>query len=122
MIVIASTLLAATNANAISEAYRRQLQREGTTQMDELNHKLPVVKKGAKHYTNDIYDVVVDAKGNVLTINGFKPKAKKRMDATLTQYKSAMGILFTVSKQTNGALTVSYTDTKTGDGGDLDAQ
>lgn len=62
-------------AHAISEAYRKQLQREHKTQLSDVDdaNRAPE-DRSTKKFTGGIYEVITDNQCHVKTINGFAPK------------------------------------------------
>ncbi|MJS61834.1 hypothetical protein DOC35_19315 [Salmonella enterica subsp. enterica] len=61
-------------AHAISEAYRKQLQREHKTQVSEIAE---VEAANTKKFTggeNGMYEIITDKQCHIKTINGFAPK------------------------------------------------
>ena len=65
-------------AHAISEAYRKQLQREHKTQQSEIaDTEAAIASAHTKTFTggdNNMFEVVTDEHCHVKTINGFPPK------------------------------------------------
>ena len=73
---------AASPAHAISEAYRKQLQREHKTQLSDVDdeNRAPEDRKG-KTFTggdNNMFEVITDSQCKVMRINGFAPKRFER--------------------------------------------
>lgn len=102
--ILAAVALTATNANAISEGYRKQLEREQKTQLQEA-HAANSAFPGLRTYTggaNGMYLIEADKNCVIKTVNGFPPKPAKRIDDTLTAYPSAIGTTFLAFKTAKG--------------------
>lgn len=72
-------IVAATSpAHAISEAYRKQLEREHKTQLSDIDdeNRAPIDRKGKTFTggTNNMFEVITDEQCHVKKINGFSPK------------------------------------------------
>lgn len=65
---------AITPAHAISEAYRKQLEREHKTQLSEIQTAEAAQTRTFTGGENKMFEVVTDAQCHVKTINGFAPK------------------------------------------------
>lgn len=62
-------------AHAISEAYRKQLQREHKSQQTEIaDNEAEIAAAHTKTFTGGIYEIVTDESCHIRTINGFPPK------------------------------------------------
>lgn len=119
--LIAAAVFAAANANAISESYRRQLQREQQTQMQE-SHAANSNFSGLRQYKGGEYGkymIEADKNCHIKTINGFPPKSAKRMDASMTVYQSRIETVFTAFTTASGC---KYQYSYNGEVGDLTAQ
>lgn len=121
----ALTITAISPAHAISEAYRRQLQREHKTQQDDVNsnHTAPTKgnNKGLHTYSDNIIEVQADAKCNVKKVNGFAPKGIKHVKSDMAEVKTAMGATISVLKNPDGSCDMTWMD-KDNNSGILKAQ
>lgn len=115
---VAAAAITATNASAISEGYRKQLQREDQTQMQE-SHAAHSNFKGVRKYKGGNYLIEADKNCKIKTINGFPPKGSKRFDASMTVYTAAIPTKFTAFTTAEGC---KYQYSYNGDVGDLVAQ
>lgn len=120
-VAAALTITAISPAHAISEAYRRQLQREHKTQQDELNSTSQT--KGLRTYSDDLLEVQADAKCNVKKVNGFAPASVKHVKSDMAQVKTRMdkNITISVLKMPNGC-DITWMNEKTNKSGILAAQ
>ncbi|HGX3708913.1 TPA: hypothetical protein ACNEJR_003674 [Escherichia coli] len=120
-VAAALTITAISPAHAISEAYRRQLQREHKTQQDELNSTSQT--KGLRTYSDDLLEVQADAKCNVKKVNGFAPASVKHVKSDMAQVKTRMdkNITISVLKLPN-ACDITWMNEKTNKSGILAAQ
>ncbi|EAO1133539.1 hypothetical protein EX011_21480 [Salmonella enterica] len=120
-VAAALTITAISPAHAISEAYRRQLQREHKTQQDELNSTSQT--KGLRTYSDDLLEVQADAKCNVKKVNGFAPASVKHVKSDMAQVKTRMdkNITISVLKMPSGC-DITWMNEKTNKSGILAAQ
>ncbi|HGA8480934.1 TPA: hypothetical protein ACITN2_004359 [Salmonella enterica subsp. enterica serovar Virchow] len=75
-------------AHAISEAYRKQLQREHKTQLSDIDdaNRAPE-DRTTKKFTggdNNMFEVITDKQCHVKKINGFAPKRQQRHGGKVT--------------------------------------
>ncbi|EJF7575675.1 hypothetical protein M8623_003353 [Salmonella enterica subsp. enterica] len=120
-VAAALTITAISPAHAISEAYRRQLQREHKTQQDELNSTSQT--KGLRTYSDDLLEVQADAKCNVKKVNGFAPASIKHVKSDMAQVKTRMDKNITISVlKTPNACDITWMNEKTNKSGILAAQ
>ncbi|EBL7042097.1 hypothetical protein CJ666_21985 [Salmonella enterica] len=120
-VAAALTITAISPAHAISEAYRRQLQREHKTQQDELNSTSQT--KGLRTYSDDLLEVQADAKCNVKKVNGFAPASVKHVKSDMAQVKTRMdkNITISVLKMPSGC-DITWMNEKTNESGILAAK
>ncbi|VGQ11521.1 hypothetical protein SB5439_04961 [Klebsiella variicola] len=93
--VIAAATFTAVNANAISEGYRKQLDREENAELQKA-FAAHSNFSGVREYTgrNGRYVIEADKDCKIKTVNGFAPKSSSRLDSTMTVVNSAMGVTF----------------------------
>ncbi|HBM2815665.1 TPA: hypothetical protein LU109_003577 [Enterobacter hormaechei subsp. xiangfangensis] len=115
--IAATTLTAMAPAHAISEAYRRQLQREHKTQQSEI------ASNEITTYSDSLLEVQADGKCNVKKVNGFKPASVKHVKSDMAQVKTRMdkNITISVLKMPN-ACDITWMNEKTNESGILKAQ
>lgn len=72
-------------AHAISEAYRKQLQREHKTQLSDIDdaNRAPE-DRTTKTFTGGIYEITTDSQCHIKTINGFAPKRQQPHNGRVT--------------------------------------
>lgn len=114
-VAAALTMTAISPAHAISEAYRKQLQREHKTQMDDVSgdHTAPTKgpNKGLHTYSDDTIEVQADAKCNVKKVNGFAPVSSKIVKGTnIMNVKTKMGANISVEKRSDGSCDMTWTN------------
>ncbi|WP_333855241.1 hypothetical protein [Leclercia sp.] len=102
-------------AHAISEAYRKQLQREHKTQQDDVNgdHTAPTKGPGAglHTYADNIIEVQADSRCNVKKVNGFAPAGTKLVKGTnIMNVKTKMGATISVEKRSDGSCDMTWTN------------
>lgn len=105
-IVILASVAACTNANAISEAYRRQLQREHKTQQSEIKAAT------LDTYADNVIEVQADGKCNVKKVNGFAPVSVSKVikGTHIRTVKTKMGAEISVEKRDDGSCDLTWTD------------
>ncbi|EAW2493101.1 hypothetical protein AXL65_02420 [Salmonella enterica subsp. enterica] len=123
-VAAALTITAISPAHAISEAYRRQLQREGKTEMSDLaDQQRATASKSLRTYSDDLLEVQADAKCNVKKVNGFAPASVKHVKSDMAQVKTRMdkNITISVLKMPNGC-DITWMNEKNNKSGILAAQ
>lgn len=114
--VILASVAACSNANAISEAYRRQLQREHKTQQDDVSGDHTAPTKGANAglhtYADNVIEVQADLKCNVKKVNGFAPASVSKVvkGTNIRTVKTKMGATISVEKRDDGTCDMTWTD------------
>ncbi|EHQ9605824.1 hypothetical protein KS527_004589 [Salmonella enterica] len=122
-VAAALTITAISPAHAISEAYRRQLQREHKTQQDDVNGDHTAPTKGLRTYADNLLEVQADAKCNVKKVNGFAPASVKHVKSDMAQVKTRMdkNITISVLKMPSGC-DITWMNEKTNESGILAAK
>lgn len=111
-VAAALTLTAISPAHAISEAYRKQLQKEHKTMNDDAHgkHVAPTKNGGLQTFSDNVIEVQADSKCNVKKVNGFAPKGIKHVKADMAQVKTAMGATISVLKNKDGSCDMTWTN------------
>lgn len=90
-------VLTVSPAQAISEGYRKQLEREHKTQVQDLSS--PLSKNGFNTYSDNFLDVQVSSDCHVKTINGFPPLKTTKIGENLYEVKTRLNITLSILKQ-----------------------
>lgn len=90
-------VLTVSSAHAISEGYRKQLEREHKTQVQDISS--PLSKNSSNSYSDNFLDVQVSSDCQVKNINGFPPLKTKKTGKNLYEVKTRMNITLSILKQ-----------------------
>ncbi|EJG5414293.1 hypothetical protein NAD41_000894 [Salmonella enterica] len=117
VIAVAAVLgLTACSANAISEKYRKQLEHEHKTQVQDAR---PVDGGNATYvYADNMIEVQADHNCRVKKVNGFAPKSVKQVKKDMWQVQTAMGATLSVLKIADSQCDITWTN-KSGQSGVL---
>ena len=108
LVTVAS--LAACSANAISEKYRKQLEHEHKTQVQDAQGVPHHTSTQPTTYADDILDVQVGRKCSVKKVNGFTPLRVKHVKSDIDEVETRMGITLSVLKLPDGRCDITWTD------------
>ncbi|EDL8065284.1 hypothetical protein CTA21_24525 [Salmonella enterica] len=117
-IVLALTValgLTACSASAISEKYRKQLEHEHKTQVQDAHGSN---NSAVYVYGDDTIEAQVDHTCRVKKVNGFAPKSIKQVKKDMWQVQTAMGATLSVLKIADSQCDITWTN-KSGQSGVL---
>ncbi|EAB4417274.1 hypothetical protein D7B12_17745 [Salmonella enterica] len=104
------------SANAISEAYRKQLERSHTTQVQDAQGSPS--RHTVYTYADDIIEAQIDDTCTVLKVNGFPPTKMKHISKELDEFETEMDVTLSVLLLPGDKCDVTWTN-KSGQSGIL---
>ncbi|EPT1451955.1 hypothetical protein ACVOZ6_003543 [Escherichia coli] len=107
--------LSACSANAITEKYRKQLEHDHKTQVQDAGGSS---NSAVYVYADNSLEVQVDHTCRVRKVNGFAPKGIKQVKKDMWQVQTAMGATLSVLKIADSQCDITWTN-KSGQSGVL---